>query len=125
MLIHQTSLSRYGEDHPLKATATSVLPAATHLVRTCRARIVRAANRIGGNDGLALAHAFCDMVLDGVDPDGWPLLDLLELLKRPETAPDRQTERIVSELEAISRQGHLSSVILADLIGSGAFRSAA
>jgi hypothetical protein len=124
MPIHHTSPSRYGEDHPpLEATATSVLPAAMHLVRTCRARIVRAASRIAGNDGLALAHAFCDMVLDGMDPDGWPLLDLLEVLKRPETSPDRQTERIVSELEAIARHGHLSSAILADLIGPAIFEA--
>lgn len=122
MPIHHTSPSRYGEDHPLEANAASVLAAATQLVRTCRARIVRAASRIAGNDGLALAHAFCDMVLDGMDPDGWPLLDLLEVLRRPETAPDRQTERIVSELEAISRHGHLSSAVLAD---PGDFRSAA
>jgi hypothetical protein len=96
------------------------LRAVTRLVRACRARIACAASRIEGDDGLVLAHAFCDMVLDGTkQPDGWPLLDLLEDLKRPGTARDRQIERIVSELKAIARSSDLARV------GSDDLRSAA
>jgi hypothetical protein len=74
------------------------------LVRARRARIANAARRVEGDDGLALAHTFCDIVLDDtIRPESWPLLDLLDVLRRPGAALDRQVERIVGELEVIAQ----------------------
>ena len=102
MSIHRSSLIRHRE---IKDPYELARRDATRLVRACRARIACAARRMGGDDGFVLAKAFCEMVLeDSTEPDGWPLSDLLEVLIRSDPSRDRQTERIVRELEAIARR---------------------
>lgn len=55
------------------------------------ARLVRAATRTGGEAGAGLPHAMIDMMIDqAVDPEHWPIDDMLTLLRRPDARPDAQ-----------------------------------
>lgn len=71
---------------------------------TSSARLVRAATRIGGEAGAGLAHALRDMVLEAtVDPEHWPIDEILTLLRRPGVQPDVQVERLCARLQHIRR----------------------
>ena len=70
---------------------------ARYLARDFAARLRRAATRVGGDDGAALACAFVDMVLGGDAPVGWPIAELIELLDTASGA-DRQVGRLLTDL---------------------------
>jgi hypothetical protein len=65
------------------------------------ARLRRAATRLAGDDGLALACAIVDMVMAGEPPAGWPIAAMIELLDTPAGRRDRQVERLLAELRMI------------------------
>lgn len=77
---------------------------ALKFVARSRARLVLAASRIGGENGMALAHALTDMILDeAVDPLHWPLEEMIGLLRTPRVR-DAQVERLVEQLEDLRRR---------------------
>jgi hypothetical protein len=65
------------------------------------ARLRRAATRLAGDDGLALACVVVDMIAAGEPPAGWPIAEMIELLDTPAGRRDRQVERLLAELRMI------------------------
>jgi hypothetical protein len=70
------------------------------LAATAGSRLRLAAGRVGGDAGLALACARIDMVRADVDPTGWPVTEVVTLL-RGEAERDRQVARLLSDLREI------------------------
>lgn len=70
------------------------------LAATAGSRLRLAADRAGGEAGLALACALVDMINDDVEPAGWPVAEMIALL-RCEAARDRQVARLLAELREI------------------------
>ena len=69
------------------------------------ARLVLASSRLGGEEGVALAWAFRDMILDtGVHPLHWPIGELIDLLRKPAARRDGQIEQMVRRLERIRQE---------------------
>ena len=66
------------------------------------ARLLRAAARAGGDDGLALACALIDMILSGMPPTGWPIMPLVALLETEIPARDRQVAGLLVALRKIN-----------------------
>lgn len=67
------------------------------LAATAGSRLRLAAGRVGGEAGLALACALIDMASADVDPTGWPVAEVIALL-RDEAERDRQVARLLAEL---------------------------
>lgn len=86
---------------PSELACERALARARHLSRTSAARLRRAATRLGGDDGLALACATIDMAASGEFPAGWPIAELIALLDTPAGRRDRQIERLLVELRMI------------------------
>lgn len=75
---------------------------ARELFASSTARLVLAASRVAGQDGVALIHALRDMILDpDVPASHWPLDEAIALLRRPPTRPDAQVDRLLRRLERI------------------------
>lgn len=74
------------------------------LAATAGSRLRLAADRAGGEAGLALACALVDMINDDVDPAGWPVAEVIVLL-RGEAARDRQVARLLADLRGIEERG--------------------
>jgi hypothetical protein len=70
------------------------------LAATAGSRLRLAAGRAGGEAGLALACALIDMARADVDPAGWPVAEVIALL-REEAEWDRQVARLLAELQEI------------------------
>jgi hypothetical protein len=68
---------------------------------TSRPHLRRAAARLAGDDGLALACAAIDLISAGEPPAGWPIAELIALLETPTGARDRQVERLLVVLRRI------------------------
>ncbi|MER2508157.1 MAG: hypothetical protein ABTQ27_05295 [Amaricoccus sp.] len=72
---------------------------AISVIATSGARLVRAATRIGGEAGAGLANALRDMVIDPtVDPEHWPIDDMLALLRLPGARLDIQIGHLIAQL---------------------------
>lgn len=70
------------------------------LAATAGSRLRLAAGRVGGEAGLALACALIDMASADVDPAGWPVAEVIALL-RDEAERDRQVARLLANLREI------------------------
>jgi hypothetical protein len=72
---------------------------AMRFLSSSAARLTRAAGRLGGEAGVALAQALRDMMIDpAVDPMHWPIDDMLAILRRPGAERDVQVDRLIATL---------------------------
>lgn len=83
------------------------------LAATAGSRLRLSAGRVGGEAGLAPACALIDMVEADVDPTGWPITEVIALLRR-EAARDRQVARLLIELGEIEKRLAMLSMELDD-----------
>jgi hypothetical protein len=75
---------------------------ALRFLATSGARLTRAAQRIGGEAGAALAHALGDMMIDPtVDPMHWPIDPTLAMLRGSGAQPDTQVEQLIVNLSQL------------------------
>lgn len=67
--------------------------------------LILAASRIGGEEGVALACASRDMILDrDSDPRRWPIDELTDLLRSPTKKRDGQVEQLVRRLDYLHQE---------------------
>lgn len=90
-----------GTRRPDASAGGRLIGRARRLALGSPARLRRAAARLGGDDGLALACAIVDMVAADESPAGWPISAMIELLDTPAGQRDRQVERLLAELRMI------------------------
>jgi hypothetical protein len=100
-------MSAESYQHPAKVLPSSLSEPDAALRRSARAftatagsRLRLAAGRAGGEAGLAVACALIDMIDDDHDPAGWPVAEVIALL-RGEAARDRQVARLLVDLGEI------------------------
>ena len=75
---------------------------ALRLVALSSARLLLAASRLGGDDGVALICALRDIVIDAsVDPLHWPVAEAIALLRTSAPGSDTQVDRLIDRLEEI------------------------
>jgi hypothetical protein len=92
----------YLPEKGLETTRISPRLFAVRFLSSSGARLARAATRIGGEPGAALAQVLQDMVVDAtVDPVHWPLNEMLAVLRRPGAQADAQVERLIANLSLL------------------------
>lgn len=85
----------------LLSTPEAALRRSAHaLAATAGSRLRLAAGRVGGEAGLAVVCALIDMINDDVDPAGWPVAEVIAVL-RGEAARDHQVARLLVDLRGI------------------------
>jgi hypothetical protein len=88
---------------PSPRTLDGLRRRARTLAATAGSRLRLAAGRVGGDSGLALACAVVDMIEENVEPAGWPVPELIALL-RDEAGRDRQVARLLADLREIENR---------------------
>jgi hypothetical protein len=97
----------------LSAPDAALRRRARALAATAGSRLRLAAGRAGGDAGLALACALVDMARADVDPAGWPVAEVIALL-RDEAERDRQVARLLTQLGEIEVRIAMLSMDLDD-----------
>lgn len=77
---------------------------AERILLSSAARLIGVLHRVAGETGLALGHAFRDIVLDReMPPTSWPLADVLDLLASHSARRDGHAGQLLALLSNLSR----------------------